>query len=741
MRPLRFISAALVLLAGFLLLSSYNRNAKAPAPVNEYEMNPPISERFTVKQLLKPLANGDNMLVKSKFPAKSVSSDRLTVYVDGDRSITLHDDGLNGDDKKADDIYSAYYKDDPKLFSQRLVRMEENLRSRGSFIQFTGHLGRMNKVIPHFDAAGFDRGNEVQVDAALLGGMDCSADLKKEMSLFITDLSVIEDPARTYNPVTGAGNQFGVWTFRSIITNMANQAATGVSPKAFLKGWIRNYTINQQVNGRTVLKREFVYEILLQSWLRKCYSTAINVNAANWETYWDGAGEADLLRYAPFRLTAIVNRLDLGGNTAYSPAVSNAGETRFIFTLVDLFTGIIPLHRNTDFLNTPFMDWNGMNIIFEFGNIQTSCLQMVNFAKDWLNLSSFPSFPNASYNQALETLTRTVLNPGAAPAKPNGSALNQFRTNEKVMATITSNSNAGWAGADWEMRQFEINAATHLLRQVPVTNTPPVSWNYPLQISTACGLCNFCAPTLSLGTDSLRNWMVNNRTQILTGRHIIPLTYPGSSTPMRAGSALVNSEYPHYWDVSWYLPAGTPFPTPTPTDYGAMRNQLSLNTCQGCHAGETKTMFAHVLPQTYGTRNNYWGATPDFQGGNIDLRFCNINVGAGNYGMPVGGYQFTSAFLTGRKFEDNALSAWADDRYDQADDADDNNMNGLFYVNDPGNYVNPANNNRYEFGYNDLERRKQHLCNLISNGCGGGQGASIVMLSAFHFAPLPPGSH
>ena len=49
---------------------------------------------------------------------------------------------------------------------------------------------------------------------------------------------------------------------------------------------------------------------------------------------WGSITQETLLKNAPFKLSAIVNRIDVRGNAAYGSGLNNSGETRFIFSLI-----------------------------------------------------------------------------------------------------------------------------------------------------------------------------------------------------------------------------------------------------------------------------------------------------------------------------------------------------------------------------------------------------------------------
>jgi len=134
----------------------------------------------------------------------------------------------------------------------------------------------------------------------------------------ITDPGVVDDPARTFNPCTSAGIPMGIWTFGHLMTEIANQASTGVDPSDFALNWLNALTVPQTVNGWSVAQRPGIPGFI-NSWPK----------LAN--------GKLDLSK-APFLLLAIVNRVDLRGSFVYGGG-GNAGEARFVFGAVNCMHG------------------------------------------------------------------------------------------------------------------------------------------------------------------------------------------------------------------------------------------------------------------------------------------------------------------------------------------------------------------------------------------------------------------
>ena len=330
----------------------------------------------------------------------------------------------------------------------------------------------------------------------------------------VRDPAVLTDPARTFNPCTNAGNPNGKWTFNYLMTQMANQPGTGVSPAAFVRQWLHQWEVPQPVNGFTIAARPNIQQII-QAWPK----------LAN--------GDLDLAR-APFRLIAIVNRVDLRTNATYGGG--GAGEGRFVFEAMN--ANCQPLR---------------FTVILEYGVPKNSCPQVRAYAKEWFDLGGFaPGSP--AYETRLEHITEQFAVAGASPRKPNGSALNQLRTNEIAIAP---------PGAPWELREFTINRASHLQAAATVKQTPDFSIN---------------------NTQKLADFVNANSAGILANNYTVPPQFQGG--PFLGAASPVPSPGT-FWDGPGAHPSAQV--TTANTRFG-----FSLNTCSGCHAGETSTFFQHL---------------------------------------------------------------------------------------------------------------------------------------------------
>jgi hypothetical protein len=400
-------------------------------------------------------------------------------------------------------------------------------------------------------------------------------------SLFITDPAVVQDPARTWDPCTGAGTPGGDWTFAHLMREMASGSSH--TPEDFVQSWLAQWLNNHVVNGDIVPARTAMFTQVIQPWAAASGVTAtLSIDPFTAQSVLDLSGPLDL-DIAPFSLRAIVNRIDLGetsagggGYTGSAGMPKTPGELRFIFGVVQPN----PWGAGTEATcgRKPF------TVIFEYGVPGDSCPQVVAWARQWSALQAYSSFTGA-YLAQLDAMTESVVVHGAAPSKGNQSALDQIRTNE-----IALWGGCGQTGRQWELREFTLTneslpgdpPATGLLRKHTVARTPDDS-------TYSAG-----------GPDPRINPFV--ATQVvpaaatpascnLVPNYTVPLSYPVAGSPLRGGNSLIP---PPFWRAT-LNPA-------TPHNICA-RHQFSLNTCNGCHFGETatngvgsNTSFTHIDP-------------------------------------------------------------------------------------------------------------------------------------------------
>ncbi len=332
-------------------------------------------------------------------------------------------------------------------------------------------------------------------------------------SLLINDPSVTQDPTRTRTSC--ATPSLGAWSFGHLMNQMANQQQTGISGSELARRWLQRFQFPQVVNDQ----------------ISNPHPAVVSQILAKWQAL-SGANNPLDMGKAPFRLLAIVNRVDLRKSTSYGGG--DAGEARFVFGAVDPQT-CAPLQ---------------FTAIFEYEVPRKLCNDIKAWAKRWKDLDQHP-LGSPAYRAALQLITDDFTKANANPAKQNGSALGQLRTNEKL------------GPPDWQLREFRLSPANggHL-EQVTVKQTPANSFDK---------------------TPTLASFVASKLNAILAEKHAVPLQFP-TGTPFLAAHA----DTPN---LNWTWDQGT---GKVITNRPA-RHKFALNTCNGCHGGEANTiLFKHI---------------------------------------------------------------------------------------------------------------------------------------------------
>ena len=520
---------------------------------------PPIAQDFILQQLPRPDLNGNNMLFKAVFKGEDANLRGVTSFpinVSEGAQVLMHDDGRNGDDRAGDFIFSASVKDDPArltaFFNEKNATFETN---RLVFTTFSGrNIQKTNVKL--IDVAAFNAFKPISLGSGIASALVTLPVFNqlKDKSLMITDISVVQDPTRTYNPCVGGtagGNSNGVWTLKSLMTNMANTTLTGVTADDFVKSWLNTEVFGQKtisssgdittppvrddLTDNFGSKRKFI-----AAWLKNSGLPTTQASINNWQNLL-----VNKLEFLPVRLLAIVNRLDLRGNLGYgSTGTPNGGEGRFVFCFMDSNNGCTPSSR--------------MTIILEYAIPITDCNGLKNYGQQWYNLKNM-NF-GTSYNTALENITNvfTAVNAGSPLGKPNKSALNHLRTNEFIQSP-------------WNIRDFEIKDPTHKLTLIHPNKEP-------MREANALGGQVAAAKLASLVA------FANANTAAIQseGPYTIPTDIQGVDAQIPSPSYIWNGN-------------GTDILS------DSTRHKLSLNTCSSCHGGETKTFFTHIQPTNFGT--------------------------------------------------------------------------------------------------------------------------------------------
>jgi hypothetical protein len=566
----------------------------------------PVVDAAAGAQLLgelldKPTALGETTALQVRLPPptnQSVAGSLVRVIGDVNNPHVLFSSdalvrmGLLGK-SPGPDFFTAF----ATLTSDELSKVQSNQRqiASGAFGQttsesvvFASRAATSRTSFPPIDPSQFLPGNPIAINRCSVRPV--STLQAWGQSLFITAPQVVLDPARTWDPCTGAGTQGGIWTFAHLIREMAN--GSGKTPEDFVKDWLSLWLNNYTVNGDTVAARTQMFDQVIKPW-----AIASGVTATLVTNPTTGVRSVTLtgplnLNIAPYRLLAIVNRIDLGttagggggyGNVTGTPVT--AGELRFIFGVVQPSpwgAGGTDATCGKKLFTT----------IFEYGVPRTGCAAVVNWAQQWSSLQSFPGF-TAAYLAQLQSMTESVVLHGKAPAKGNQNAIDQIRTNE-IALTL-----AGGFSPQWELREFTLTN-----EQPPLNIDPPASGE--LRTHTVA-LTPDDARFSPAGADPTVNAFVNG--PVTAGLHLpvvlpnqcdstfaMPFFAPPGGLAFRGGNALTAGIGADFWRANT-VPA-------TPSGICA-RHQMSLNTCHGCHRADSgtnglggSTNFTHVTPLT-----------------------------------------------------------------------------------------------------------------------------------------------
>lgn len=297
---------------------------------------------------------------------------------------------------------------------------------------------------------------------------------------------------------------------------------------------------------------------------------------------------------APFRLLAIVNRMDLAlpftalrdekgevespvtgtavpyySNSGSLFADSTAGEGRFVFGVVDADGDVKE---------------GGTTLILEYGlNGEGSQATVLNWAMDWHALGKHKDI-DGSYLAALSGITARFTKPNVIPEPQQGRAA-PFRRSTSPTQLLRIRTNDGSFGTEREFREFVITSDG--LAHGPLAGTPRAvffekgtrenRWLARWLRKEQTGDIN---PS-NARSDALRERMFNMAfpTSVKLGSETIPVVAMVSPVPEN------NAEY--HWDAH-------------SMNASKIRRAFSLQTCCGCHCGDTKTQFFHIEPRAKG---------------------------------------------------------------------------------------------------------------------------------------------
>ena len=252
-------------------------------------------------------------------------------------------------------------------------------------------------------------------------------DIDRDRELLVTDAAVLAG-ARSDNADPAAP-----WSFRHVMEALAAEGAADAT--TFVRNWLGTWQTTATApgiydSGLPLDARPSVEKELVCPWLRLTPENACD------ETCGSCAGAKLDLAVAPFKLLAIVNRLDLGETT--SGCSPQSSEARFVFAALRPGTSI-PL---------------ALNVIIEYRVTGTSAGE----PSAWHALGALRG---EDYAMALERVTRS------------------FTDDLPLLAQVRTSENL--AGTGWQLRQFTFPGGK--LQPTALTNTVADAFNGTAQLS------------------------------------------------------------------------------------------------------------------------------------------------------------------------------------------------------------------------------------------------------------------
>ncbi|MEZ4315594.1 MAG: hypothetical protein R3F14_46865, partial [Polyangiaceae bacterium] len=378
----------------------------------------------------------------------------------------------------------------------------------------------------------------VYFDTSVYTPLTVPVDFDREV--VIADLSVVEDPCRTtWAPAVGcAAGTVGAWTFATLMARMA-----GTTPvQQFVAEWLDTFETPQAVNGFPVNPRGNFRAAFLDPWLVASGCPAGSPIV--------GAGACSLdLKIAPFRLLAIVNRIDLQG---FTYGGETPGEARFVFGMTQLpLTG--PLFDASGQLNGAELQ---ATTIFEYKLPPTQ--DFCSWGANWHTLSNLPF--GGVYNTHLQKLTDEFSSPGMDPSAPNfGVSIGQVRTNDIDLGF------GPWVLREYRLQDVGLGFNGFALQNGTTAQTPDDSIN---------------------NHPDLDAWTLANAPDIDNTEHSVPEIDPTSGTAFLGGETSASF---FIWENG-----------NTPPLSLSERYHFGFSTCNDCHTAATNTGFTHIAPRPIG---------------------------------------------------------------------------------------------------------------------------------------------
>lgn len=486
--------------------------------------NPPLATSVQILALSPVLKDGRNAIVLADFSAAFLSSTTgtaarppasIVLSVENGLAV-LNDLGVQGDEKAGDGIFTGLVRIDPDAAKRDaesfLLRARNSKADAVTLFNRREVVGNLKfDVADAFEPATNER--RFSFTLPLLGEQTVLATPLPRLrlllppstdparTLLVRDLGVVQDPARTFSPCTPAGavapfgNPAGAWSFRTLMSHMANPAVSGISPQVFVNDWLKKW-----LSTDSSVKHSDGSVLAFNIPARPALQAIVNSLQPAWNPAVPSSLDLDKL---PFRLLAIVNRIDLAEAVTYGPG--SPGELRFVFGLLE--------RQGNACVPAP------MTVILEYKVPTTRCAGLRTLARQWIALDALVP-GSAAYNAQLQALTDQVSVAGAFPGQFNASAIGQVRTNEVRLSL------------PWELREFTLQASPIFgkLLHTSVKQTPDKSLNRTAVLSDFIANPQPNVPVQHLGVDFLG-------AAIQYGPGAAPANPPWNGNPLNGNAA------------------------------------------------------------------------------------------------------------------------------------------------------------------------------------------------------------
>ena len=406
--------------------------------------------------------------------------------------------------------------------------------------------------------------------------------IKFNQELLITDLSVVNDTptggCRTsWNKGGCATGTQNVWHFWYVMQQMAGTN----NVTKFVLRWLESMLQwPHPVNGQFLDPRPGIRTLVIDPWMQATNTLNGNTNCKLGKLIDDPLNASCQLdpNSAPFRLLAVVNRMDLKSNTAGPYGGGNAGEGRLVFGFYRQ-TSTKPAIQGTVIFEYKLPTFDP----FFFTN--SDAPTPLGWANLWHGLGGTTTF-GAAFNNKLATITQQFVTAGSDDNGFNlGSAISQVRVNERE---FDENKPEQFPAPQvderqWSLREFKLGCHPgvpcdgNALQLVPVT------------VAQAPG-------NQHDDTAQLESFLNTNASSILDESHEVPamISTPGGFVPFLGAESRSNQflEGPFEWS--------TLNPLANPSTATDTLRLFALNTCNGCHYRETQTNNLHITSRASG---------------------------------------------------------------------------------------------------------------------------------------------